>query len=40
LVRTLTQLHGGSVSAWSEGPGAGCIFTVRLPIVLEPLQHP
>jgi signal transduction histidine kinase len=37
LVRTLTQLHGGSVSAWSEGPGAGCVFTVRLPIVQEPL---
>jgi PAS domain S-box-containing protein len=35
LVRTLTQLHGGSVSAASGGPGAGSVFTVRLPIVQE-----
>lgn len=32
LVRTLTRLHGGSVSASSEGPGRGSTFTVRLPI--------
>jgi signal transduction histidine kinase len=32
LVRALTQLHGGSVSASSEGPGTGSVFTVRLPI--------
>src|SRR5688572_8761385 len=31
LVRSLTQLHGGSVSAESEGPGKGSCFTVRLP---------
>jgi signal transduction histidine kinase/CheY-like chemotaxis protein len=31
LVKTLTQLHGGSVSAHSEGPGAGSTFVVRLP---------
>jgi PAS domain S-box-containing protein len=35
LVRTLTQLHGGSVSAASEGPGTGSTFTVRLPIVQD-----
>jgi len=35
LVRTLTQLHGGSVSASSGGPGTGSVFTVRLPIVQE-----
>jgi signal transduction histidine kinase len=35
LVRTLTQLHGGSVSASSRGPGAGSVFTVRLPVVQE-----
>jgi len=33
LVRTLTQLHGGSVSAGSRGPGTGSVFTVRLPVV-------
>jgi PAS domain S-box-containing protein len=33
LVRTLTQLHGGSVTAGSRGPGTGSVFTVRLPVV-------
>jgi CheY-like chemotaxis protein len=31
LVRTLVDLHGGSVSADSAGPGLGSVFTVRLP---------
>jgi signal transduction histidine kinase len=34
LVRALTLLHGGSVSAWSAGPGTGSVFTVRLPLCL------
>ena len=33
LVRSLAQLHGGSVSASSEGPGHGSTFTVRLPVL-------
>ena len=37
LVRTLTLLHGGSVSASSQGPGTGSVFTVRLPVVQEAL---
>ncbi|HWW80129.1 MAG TPA: ATP-binding protein [Steroidobacteraceae bacterium] len=37
LVRTLTQLHDGSVSASSQGPGTGSVFTVRLPIMQEAL---
>jgi CheY-like chemotaxis protein len=40
LVRTLTQLHGGSVSASSRGPGTGSVFTVRLPIVQERVTAP
>jgi signal transduction histidine kinase len=31
LVRMLTELHGGSVSATSDGLGQGSEFTVRLP---------
>jgi PAS domain S-box-containing protein len=31
LVKSLTQLHGGKVSAHSDGPGKGSRFVVRLP---------
>jgi PAS domain S-box-containing protein len=37
LVRTLVQRHGGSVQVFSEGLGKGSRFTVRLPIVEEPV---
>jgi PAS domain S-box-containing protein len=33
LVRQLVQLHGGSVQAFSEGPGKGSEFVVRLPLL-------
>ena len=33
LVRTLVQLHGGSVQASSAGPGQGSVFSVALPCV-------
>lgn len=34
LVRKLVSLHGGTVSASSEGPGQGSCFVVELPTVL------
>lgn len=36
LVRKLVDLHGGSISAHSEGEGKGSRFVVRFPIVDEP----
>jgi signal transduction histidine kinase/ActR/RegA family two-component response regulator len=36
LVRRLTQLHSGTVTAHSDGPGAGSRFIVRLPITAAP----
>jgi signal transduction histidine kinase len=41
LVRTLVELHGGTVSAVSEGPSQGSEFTVRLPLYKpQPIPTP
>jgi signal transduction histidine kinase len=41
LVRTLVELHGGTVSAVSEGPNQGSEFAVRLPLYKpRPIANP
>ena len=35
VVRSIVQLHGGSVEAHSDGPGQGSQFVVRLPLLAE-----
>jgi CheY-like chemotaxis protein/anti-sigma regulatory factor (Ser/Thr protein kinase) len=36
LVKSLVEMHGGSVEARSDGPGRGSEFVVRLPALAEP----
>src|SRR4029453_10568207 len=36
LVKTLVEMHGGTVEVRSDGPGHGSEFTVRLPILSGP----
>ncbi len=40
LARMLVELHGGTLSAASEGPGRGSEFTVRLPRITRPSAPP
>jgi two-component system CheB/CheR fusion protein len=35
LVQELVRLHGGSVAAYSAGPGTGSEFVVRLPVCVQ-----
>jgi signal transduction histidine kinase/ActR/RegA family two-component response regulator len=39
LVRSLVDLHGGTIEVVSEGSGKGSQFTVRLPILSKPALH-
>jgi signal transduction histidine kinase len=36
LVRHITELHGGSITAHSDGKGKGATFTIRLPLLGRP----
>lgn len=38
LVKTVVELHGGRVSASSEGPGCGSEFSIRLPCLWQELN--
>jgi signal transduction histidine kinase len=38
LVRRLLQMHGGTITAHSEGTGLGSEFVIRLPLLLETTQ--
>jgi PAS domain S-box-containing protein len=43
LVKSLAEMHGGSVSATSDGPGRGSEFVLRLPVIEDmsaPAPHP
>jgi CheY-like chemotaxis protein len=40
LVKSLVELHGGTVTAHSDGPGQGCEFVVRLPATRDQQADP
>jgi len=40
LVRRLVEMHGGQVTAHSEGAGRGSTFVVRLPVLVEAPREP
>lgn len=40
IVREIVGLHGGRVAAFSDGPGAGSRFEVRLPLAAAPGADP
>ena len=39
LVRSLVEMHGGTISAHSAGPGCGSTFTVHLPLAAREQTH-
>lgn len=40
LVRSIAELHHGSVHADSDGPGTGARFSVRIPLTAPPVDSP
>ena len=39
IVRHITEMHGGTVHAFSEGENKGSTFVVRLPLVISPEEE-
>jgi signal transduction histidine kinase/DNA-binding response OmpR family regulator len=39
VVKRLVEMHGGTVTAASEGDKMGSTFTIRLPLIAEPLRR-
>lgn len=39
IVRSLVEMHGGSVRAYSDGPGLGVTVTLRLPLTASPAEE-
>lgn len=39
LARQLLEMHGGSIAAYSAGPGRGAELIVRLPLLAEPAER-
>ena len=35
IVKNIVELHGGTITAHSSGPGEGATFTVRLPVAVD-----
>jgi signal transduction histidine kinase len=40
IVKQIAELHGGSASAESAGPGRGAAFTITLPMLASPRTNP
>ena len=40
LVKTLVEMHGGTIEAHSRGPGTGSEFVVRLPVLPAAAERP
>ncbi len=40
VVKRLVEMHGGSVSARSAGPGQGAEFSIHLPLIEPPVESP
>ena len=38
ICRRLIELHGGTITASSEGLGRGATFTIRLPVQGQPVE--